>query len=852
MRYRFGPFVLDDREATLEVSGEPVVLTQKTFLTLLHLVRNPGRLVPREELIEAVWPDAVVEEGNLHWTISAIRKAFAPHEPAPIIETVRGRGYRFLPAVVADPGGNGTGATGMDGTATPPAEPPPAAMPRKPLSRAVPLLSTVAALALVGVAAFQFGASRPMRPWLEGRDRPRARIAVLGFHDPAGRPDSAWIGSALAEMVAADLTAGGRLSAVSREDVGRLLRDLGIPRPDTLSTETLRRIRSLSGADLVVVGSYVVLPSAERALRVDAHVQETASGTTVATVSHTGSEEKLLDLVAEVDATLRVRLGLGDRTDQESSAVRDSVPAVPEALRLYAEGLLEFRSHHWKEAVPLLEEAVASAPRLAAAHRVLSGAAQSLGRQRQAEEEAFTALQLSGDLPRADRLEIEAHYRTVTRDWARAIPAWRGFLAAVPEALDARLALVRALQMARRVPEAEAELAAIRASGGTAAEDPRTDLAEAYLREKTGAPAKCLVASERALARARDLSAPSLEARALFQKISALVDLGRAPEAREAVAEARRLLVGWGAEPAFRSDLLIREGNLLNSVGDTEGARKAWLTALEVETAIGRVTSLSYLHFNLSIVAHVEGEIDEEERRLREGLGACGAAGRLDCREFAYPSLGRIALMRGEVAEAERLDREALQLCRETRNAFRERDAANELAELMLERGRPEEAARIVREVQQLLSGIPDAPSFLSSDLLVTSSRCLLATSGVGSSARALAEVEKASAIIREPKGNHGGWIYLQFGLARARAAGGDLEGARAALRALLEVAERSRNLPAGLRARLWLARLEGIDGSRQGATVRIEELRREARAHGFVAIEREALPPPLARTPLL
>ena len=209
-------------------------------------------------------------------------------------------------------------------------------------------------------------------------------------------------------------------------------------------------------------------------------------------------------------------------------------------------------------------------------------------------------------------------------------------------------------------------------------------------------------------------------------------------------------------------------------------------------------------------------------------------------------------LERGRPEEALSFRRRALELAEAQEDRFMIAGERSRTAELLASIGRPAEAARIVTETQRLVAATPDAPSFLSADLLVTSSRCRLATSGVASSATALAEVEKAASIIREPKGNHGGWIYLQFGLARARAAGGDLGGARAALQALLEVTERSRNLPAGLRARLWQARLEGIDGSLQAATARVEEVRREARAHGLAAIEREALPPAMTKTPLL
>jgi DNA-binding winged helix-turn-helix (wHTH) protein len=95
--WRFGPFTVDEDRQRVSCGGQPVELTPKSYKTLLHLVRNPGCLVTRRELIETVWPDTVVEEGNLHWTVSAVRKALAAHDPGGVyIATARGQGYRFV------------------------------------------------------------------------------------------------------------------------------------------------------------------------------------------------------------------------------------------------------------------------------------------------------------------------------------------------------------------------------------------------------------------------------------------------------------------------------------------------------------------------------------------------------------------------------------------------------------------------------------------------------------------------------------------------------------------------------------------------------------------------------------
>jgi Tol biopolymer transport system component/DNA-binding winged helix-turn-helix (wHTH) protein len=104
--YKFGPFQLDVSERILLRDGQPVrlaqkdggtaLLTPKVVDTLLALVERDGQIVGKDELMRAVWPDTVVEEGNLSANISLLRKALGSAEDGqPYIETFPKRGYRF-------------------------------------------------------------------------------------------------------------------------------------------------------------------------------------------------------------------------------------------------------------------------------------------------------------------------------------------------------------------------------------------------------------------------------------------------------------------------------------------------------------------------------------------------------------------------------------------------------------------------------------------------------------------------------------------------------------------------------------------------------------------------------------
>src|SRR3984893_10757580 len=94
--YRFEPFVLDTDRRTLSRADSPVSLTPKAFDVLLFLVQNPNRLVTKEELLQAVWGDTFVEEGNLKQYVSHLRKALGDNsEDARLIVTIARKGYKF-------------------------------------------------------------------------------------------------------------------------------------------------------------------------------------------------------------------------------------------------------------------------------------------------------------------------------------------------------------------------------------------------------------------------------------------------------------------------------------------------------------------------------------------------------------------------------------------------------------------------------------------------------------------------------------------------------------------------------------------------------------------------------------
>jgi len=99
--YEFGDYRLSPAERQLSRSERPIALTPKAFETLLALVERENKLVTKDELMEIVWGDVIVEEIGLTRNISVLRKVLDDndHRNPKFIETVSRFGYRFVAGV---------------------------------------------------------------------------------------------------------------------------------------------------------------------------------------------------------------------------------------------------------------------------------------------------------------------------------------------------------------------------------------------------------------------------------------------------------------------------------------------------------------------------------------------------------------------------------------------------------------------------------------------------------------------------------------------------------------------------------------------------------------------------------
>jgi DNA-binding winged helix-turn-helix (wHTH) protein/TolB-like protein/Tfp pilus assembly protein PilF len=229
----FGPFRLDCGEALLTRLGTPVPLPPKVFDLLVYLVSKAGRLVEKEELLKALWPDSFVEEANLTVNIAALRRALGSQpDGQPWIETVPKRGYRFLVTVSR------------------PAESVAPVLAIEPLPEAPPAIAPARATGKYLVAAAILLTAGSVYLYLHGLSRSNAvsqqqSIAVLPFQDLSTGGDDIHAGLGMTDALITKLGALPELTVRSITTVRKY---------DGSATDPLDAGRAL-GADTVLTGS---------------------------------------------------------------------------------------------------------------------------------------------------------------------------------------------------------------------------------------------------------------------------------------------------------------------------------------------------------------------------------------------------------------------------------------------------------------------------------------------------------------------------------------------------------------------------------------------------------------------
>ncbi|MEO8502846.1 MAG: tetratricopeptide repeat protein [Acidobacteriota bacterium] len=475
-------------------------------------------------------------------------------------------------------------------------------------------------LAAAGSAVLRVRANRQAQMGSVGA--PRRAVAVLGFKNSSARPESAWISTALAEMLNTELGQGDGLRLVPGESVARVKIDLALGDVDSLSPATLGKLRTLLGADYVLAGSYTALPGG--ALRLDLRLQDALAGETLKPVTASGTEAGLFDLAQKSGEQLRERLGV--ESGSQGSGWWSAERWNPEATRLYSEGLTKLRGFEPQAARQLLEQAVAADPQSPLAHSALAAAWSALGFGEKAAQEGKKALDLSADLPREQKLEVEGRYAEVTHDSPRAAEVYGALFGFYPDNLDYGLRLASNLTAAGHADRALSTVEALRQLPAPLRDDPRIDLEAASaagarsdfkLQQQTAARAAGTAATQ---------GARLLVAQARVIEGWAWRNLGDPGRSIAACQEAEKLYREVGNRAGQAAALTAWAGALYDQ-GELPGAKAGYEQALATYREIGDQNGVARALNNIAVVLKNQGDLTSAKAMYEQTLAICRETG---------------------------------------------------------------------------------------------------------------------------------------------------------------------------------------------------------------------------------
>jgi eukaryotic-like serine/threonine-protein kinase len=420
--YFFGEFVLDPCRRSLSRADSSVALTPKAFDVLLFLVQNPNRLVTKEELLQAVWADTFVEEGNLKQYVSHLRKALGnDSEDIRLIVTIARKGYQFTAHVTIAEAADVAQHPKVHGAATEtsktdvrPVDFPTTEKATKSPSPRFRLHRWFAAAALLAVIATAFWVylsyRRPVT--LSATDT----IVLAGVKNETADPV---FDDALDTALRYEMEQTPYLNILGIDKIFGTLAQLNLPPTTKLTPDVARQICGKTNSKMVISQS---IGDAGNGYHLQMRALDCASGATLAQeLADVGKRTEVVHELGVATARLRAKLGepAGSLTRFNKSLETALSPSL-EALQAGNQGHKLSLAGDAEGALKHYQRAVELDPNFAVTYESMGAAYLFLGNTELSAASYTRAYQLRDRLTEKDRLNTEiAYYGRVTGDWEK-------------------------------------------------------------------------------------------------------------------------------------------------------------------------------------------------------------------------------------------------------------------------------------------------------------------------------------------------------------------------------------------------------------------------------------------------
>jgi DNA-binding winged helix-turn-helix (wHTH) protein/tetratricopeptide (TPR) repeat protein len=422
---RFEGYEIDPAARSLRRDGQPIPLNPKTLDLLLYLVQHPQSLVSKDELIDAVWPDSIVEETNLTQHVFLLRKALANH----LVATVPGKGYQFTAAVThvsPDPATSPEGVLVMhavqsitrvmveereddDPIAAVPIAPAKPRLSQSPARRKRIWWAAATAALVLFLAGAAWLAYTRLRP----PSRDHVQVVIADFENSTG---DTTFDHTLNRVVQIDLQQSPYFTVVGEGRVRQALTLMGRKPGDPITGADVHEVCQRLNAQVYLTPSIASLGSRYLA----AMSANSCVNSSVVGARKQDSDSKAGVLRAVEELTSRIRKDVGESRaslQQFDKPLYQERTSSLEALKAYSEAERQFNSGKMDDAIRLFEHAVELDPNFAVALADLSSAYYNMGDTQRDKQNISRAWAMLDTVNERERLYITYRYhQSVTGD----------------------------------------------------------------------------------------------------------------------------------------------------------------------------------------------------------------------------------------------------------------------------------------------------------------------------------------------------------------------------------------------------------------------------------------------------
>lgn len=458
--YRFGPFVLELRSGELTKNGRRVRLQEKPRSLLIAFAERPGEVITRAELHERLWPDDtfVAFEDGLNTAMRKLREALDDDSQSPrFIETVRGRGYRFLAPVepvVPEPSPNGAIAPMVQAphaaVAADPSSSAAAGVSAAPVKRGGVIFGFLLGCLVAATSGVLWYWLAHGRPVLSFGDRDP--MLVADFDNQTGDPH---FDRALGTALTVSLEQSRLVNVYSHLQIQTVLRLMKRGDDQPITADVGREICQRENLHGMLVPA---ITRAGNEYRVTAQLIDPSTGAAVRSYAESArNQDHILDALDTISASIRRDLGESRYEIHESHRPLPQVTTSSmQALEDYADAGAAFGRGQGDPAERLYRSAIAADPGFAMAHAGLGYFEYSFFRNHPdiGEQEYRKALSLADRTTDREHAWIEMRYAESQGRTDDALQLYRLYLDRYPGDFAAQVSYARLLRMHGHADEA--------------------------------------------------------------------------------------------------------------------------------------------------------------------------------------------------------------------------------------------------------------------------------------------------------------------------------------------------------------------------------------------------------------